>query len=309
MFRRVFVKKTNFAHTGDAMRKCNACGCRYEQETWTCPECGYKPGEIAGFPTMMENSGVEHPREFDEETYRRMTAYEDDSFYIRSRFDLMYWCFRHFFPRTERFLDFGGGTGFWLEALATRHPEIDLYGSDLAVESLHNMKRRLGDKAVIFHTDAEHLPFDNHFDLIGSFDVVEHIDDDVGVIELFRPALRDGGGIMLTVPQHMSLWSVLDDKTGHKRRYVGDELARKVNQAGFDVLLDTSFMASLFVPQWISRRFMNQSEDSDADSEHSLPGPLNAVFRAALVAELATIKAGARYPFGGMRIVAARKRS
>ncbi|MBO6520601.1 MAG: methyltransferase domain-containing protein [Rhodospirillales bacterium] len=291
------------------MRKCNACGHRYDEETWTCPACGHAPGQIAGFPTMVEDSGVEHPREFDEETYRQMTAYEDGSFYITSRFDLMYWCFRRFFPDTKRFLDFGGGTGFWLEALATRHPEIDLFGSDLAVESLHNMKRRLGDKATIFHTDAEHLPFDAHFDLIGSFDVVEHIEDDIGVIEQFRPALRDGGGIMLTVPQHMSLWSVLDDKTGHKRRYVGDELARKVRKAGFDVLLDTSFMASLFVPQWISRRFMSQSADSVADTEHSLPGPLNAAFRAALVAELATIKAGARYPFGGMRIVAARKLS
>ncbi len=290
------------------MHKCNACGECYGQETWICPVCVKGPGDIAGFPTFVADAGVEQPREFDEETYRRMTAYEDTSFYITSRFDLMYWCFRKFFPDTKRFLDFGGGTGFWLEALAKRHPEIELFGSDLAVESLHNMKRRLGDRAQIFHTDADHLPFEGHFDLIGSFDVVEHIDDDVGVIEQFRLALRDGGGIMLTVPQHMSLWSVLDDKTGHKRRYVGDELARKVRQAGFDVLLDTGFMASLFVPQWISRRFMNQSEDSDADSEHALPGPLNAVFRGVLLGELGTIKSGIRYPFGGMRIVAARKR-
>jgi len=114
---------------------------------------------------------------------------------------------------------------------------------------------------------------------------------------------------MLTVPQHMCLWSVLDDKTGHKRRYVGDELAQKVKKAGFDVVLDTCFMATLFPPQWFSRRVMNQSADSDADSEHSLPGLVNTAFRAALVAELATIRAGVRYPFGGMRIVAARKRA
>lgn len=290
------------------MRKCNTCGHRYEQDTWTCPECACVPDDIAGFPTLVAGSDVEQPREFDEDTYRRMTAYEGTSFYIQSRFDLMYWCFRKYFPDTKRFLDFGGGTGFWLESLVKRHPEMELFGSDLAVESLNNMKRRLGSKASIFHADAEHLPFEKHFDVIGSFDVVEHIDDDVGVIEQFRPTLKDGGGIMLTVPQHMCLWSVLDDKTGHKRRYVGDELAKKITKAGFDMVLDTSFMASLFVPQWISRRFMNQSEDSNADSEHALPGPLNAVFRAALVAELATIRAGVRYPFGGMRIVAARKR-
>ncbi len=291
------------------MRKCNTCGHLYDQETWVCPSCGSQPATIGEFPTFVADSGVEHPREFDEKTYQRMTAYEGTSFYIKSRFDLMYWCFRNFFPNTKRFLDFGGGTGFWLEAIARRHPEIKLYGSDLAIESLHNMKRRLANKATIFHTDADSLPFEDHFDLIGSFDVVEHIDDDVGVIEKFRPALKDGGGIMLTVPQHMCLWSVLDDKTGHKRRYVGDELAQKVKKAGFDVVLDTCFMATLFPPQWFSRRVMNQSADSDADSEHSLPGLVNTAFRAALVAELATIRAGVRYPFGGMRIVAARKRA
>lgn len=263
---------------------------------------------IEDFPTFVATDDVQMPREFDEETYRSMAAYEAKSFYIRSRFDLMYWCFRKFFPDARNFMDFGGGTGFWLENLSQRHPELDLYGSDLAVDSLHNMRRRLGARAEIFHTDAEKLPFENHFDVIGSFDVVEHIEDDVGVIEQFRPVLKQGGGLMLTVPQHMSLWSVLDDKTGHKRRYVGNELARKVARAGFDVICDTSFMASLFLPQWISRRFMNQSEDSDASSEHSLPGPLNALFRAALVAELSTIKLGVRYPFGGLRIVAARKR-
>ena len=290
------------------MRKCGSCGNLNNDNTWQCPSCGEKPALISGFPTFVSGSDVENPREFDEETYRHMTAYEKSSFYITSRFDIMYWCFRKFFPDAQNFMDFGGGTGFWLEALASRHPNLELFGSDLAVDSLHNMHRRLGDRAEIFHTDAENLSFDKHFDVIGSFDVVEHIDDDIGVIEQFRPALKDNGGIMLTVPQHMSLWSVLDDKTGHKRRYVDDELAKKVSSAGFDVVLDTCFMATLFAPQWISRRFMNQSADSDASSEHALPGLLNGIFRAALIAELQTIKLGIRYPFGGMRIVAARKR-
>lgn len=271
--------------------------------------CGKAPKLVSGFPTFMLGDDLMQPAEFNEDTYRQMTTYEDISFYIKSRFDLMYWSFLNYFPNTRTILDFGGGTGYWLEALAKRHPDLDLYGSDLSVESLHNMRRRLGEHGEIFHTDAENLPFEAQFDLIGSFDVLEHIDDDIGVIELFRPLLKDGGGVMFTVPQHMCLWSVLDEKTGHKRRYVSNELAKKVTRAGFDVVLDTCFMASLFVPQYISRRFMNQKPDSNPDSEHGLPAVLNALFRSVLLAELGLIKMGARFPFGGMRIVAARKRS
>jgi len=137
--------------------------------------------------------------------------------------------------------------------------------------------------------------------------VIEHIDDDVGALRALRSALRPGGGLLVTVPQHMAFWCVLDEKTGHRRRYVGDELARKVREAGFEVLTDTSFMAALFLPQYLSRRWLSQAESAGSETEHALPSLLNEAFAGILAAELATVRAGVRYPFGGLRLVAARR--
>jgi len=290
------------------MHTCPSCLDHYEDDTWTCPACGAEPSRISGYPTFTAGAESQQPAEFDETTYQTMTSFEARSFYIKSRFDLMYWAFRNFFPEARSFLDFGGGTGYWLEALADRQPEAALFGTDLSIDSLHVMKRRLGERATVFHTDAESIPFEDHFDVIGSFDVIEHIDDDVGVLKTLKRPLKKGGGLMVTVPQHPCLWSTLDTKTGHKRRYAGNELARKVSEAGYDVVLDTGFMASLFVPQYISRRFLSQAEESTPDLEHSLPAPINGLFRAVLAVELAAIRAGLRFSFGGLRIVCARSR-
>jgi SAM-dependent methyltransferase len=290
------------------MRKCPSCSERYEDDSWTCPACGSKPMQIGIYPSFVEDALGQQPEEFDENTYEAMTSFEARSFYIKSRFELMYWAYCRFFPDARSFLDFGGGTGYWLEALADRQSEATLFGTDLSVDSLHAMTRRLGGRATVFHTDAESIPFEDHFDVIGSFDVIEHIDDDVGVLKSLKRPLKKGGGLMITVPQHPCLWSTLDDKTGHKRRYAGTELANKVSDAGYDVILDTGFMASLFVPQYLSRRFLSQGDDSTPDLEHSLPAPVNGLFRAVLAVELAAIKAGLRFPFGGLRIVCARSR-
>jgi hypothetical protein len=111
--------------------------------------------------------------------------------------------------------------------------------------------------------------------------------------------------MILTVPQHMVLWSHLDEIAGHRRRYVGSELADKARQAGFSVALDTSFMASLFLPQYAARRLMAQKQSTEFETEHTLPGPLNGVLKTALFTELGAIRAGVRFPFGGMRVVVA----
>ena len=109
-------------------------------------------------------------------------------------------------------------------------------------------------------------------------------------------------------PQHKVLWSRLDDETGHRRRYLGDELAVKARDAGFDVVLDTCFMGMLFPAQYVSRRWLvNRPGKQGFEGEHNLPGPLSGILKGILGLELLLIQAGMRIPFGGMRIVVAHK--
>ena len=73
--------------------------------------------------------------------------------------------------------------------------------------------------ATFYQMDARHIPFRDHFDAIGAFDVLEHIEDDVAVIEEVGRALRPDGMFVMTVPQHPALWSPQDDHAYHVRRY------------------------------------------------------------------------------------------
>jgi len=218
---------------------------------------------------------------------------------------LIAWALEKFFPGFESFYDFGVGTGSMLSRVRDRWPSVKLFGSDLSSDSLAIVAKRVPD-AFLFRTNVDRIPFVSSFDVIGAFDVIEHLDDDVAALTALRRALKTGGGVAVTVPQHMILWSRLDDMRGHKRRYVGNGLARVVRDAGFEVLLDTSFMASLFLPQYVSRRFLSQNAGTELEAEYRLPAFVNSALKAILMAELATVRMGLRYPFGGMRMVIAR---
>jgi len=73
------------------------------------------------------------------------------------------------------------------------------------------------------------------FDNIVSLDVLEHIKDDVKVIENMHHVLKPGGRVVLVVPAMPSLWSKRDEKYYHFRRYSKDDIVGKLVAAGFVV--------------------------------------------------------------------------
>ena len=290
------------------MKLCIECRTVFDAEDWHCPACGFVPEMAGDWPTFKPDLVGTGPKEFDSSIYERMSAFEESSFYCVSRLRLILWALMKFFPTAENFYDFGAGTGYVLEGIRSVRPDLRIYGSDLSADSVAWIDNRLDGNLDLFHTDAEHIPYSEHFDVIGAFDVLEHIEDEQQVLRAFQASLKPGGGILLTVPQHMVLWSRLDDETGHKRRYRGDELAAKLKAAGFDVVFDTCFMGTLFLPQYISRRWLVSPTGGEGfEAEHTLPRPINGLLEGILRFELLLIKAGLRFSFGGMRIVAARK--
>ena len=55
--------------------------------------------------------------------------------------------------------------------------------------------------------------------LVTMLDVLEHVQDDVGLLGAMVRALRPGAFLLLTVPADMRLWSPSDEAYGHYRRY------------------------------------------------------------------------------------------
>lgn len=74
-------------------------------------------------------------------------------------------------------------------------------------------------------------------DSVVSVNVLEHVEDDASELALMHSILRPGGHLCLWVPAVPALYSRLDRSLGHYRRYRRDELARKLADAGFEILL------------------------------------------------------------------------
>lgn len=82
----------------------------------------------------------------------------------------------------------------------------------------------------------ETLPFeDRSFDAVLAFEVVEHVDDDIGLLEEIARVSRPGGLLILSTPVHPSMWSPLDDACGHVRRDEPGVLFGKVREPGFEI--------------------------------------------------------------------------
>jgi SAM-dependent methyltransferase len=155
--------------------------------------------------------------------------------------------------------------------------------------------------------DARHIPARGAFDLVGAFDVIEHIADDEGVLRAMRTATADGGGIIVAVPQHPWLWSRADEIAYHERRYCRGELEAKMRRNGFEPVFSSSY-TSLLLPLMVASRLKSRGKTSneEVEREFSLNPRVNGLFTAILRAEVRMTLAGLRWPAGGSRVVVGR---
>lgn len=291
------------------MNRCPVCESR-EVSGNACLACGFSPSCVDDFDAYAPGLAAAGPG-YDPQHYANLAQLESGNFWFKARNELILWAFGRFFPRARSYLEVGCGTGYVLAAIADAFPGLEVHGSEIFVEGLGFAKDRV-DRAHLFQMDARHVPYDAAFDVIGAFDVIEHIDEDVRVLEEMHRALHPGGGIILTVPQHDWLWSSQDEVAHHVRRYSRDELVGKVRDAGFRVEWTSSFV-SLLLPAMAAARFAKRGDrapEADVFSEFKLPRAVDAAMFRVMQAEIAMIRAGARFPVGGSRIlVAYRKES
>jgi SAM-dependent methyltransferase len=207
----------------------------------------------------------------------------------------------------NNFFELGCGTGYVLLCLEKAFPELNLHGGEVFVEGLKFASQRLS-RAELVQMDAKRIPFEDEFEVMSAFDVLEHIEADEVVLEQMHRAVRPGGGIVLTVPQHPFLWSRTDDYAHHVRRYTAKELKTKVENAGFEVQKMTSFVSLLF-PVMIASRIRKRQSDLDSNEilELDVNKLLNALLEKFLDFERWMIRLGLTFPVGGSLLLVARK--
>ena len=157
--------------------------------------------------------------------------------------------------------------------------------------------------------DARNIPHESELDAIGAFDVLEHIKEDEIVLQQMCKALKPGGIVFITVPQHRWLWSAVDEYACHVRRYGSNELHQKVCKAGFEIIRSTSFISVLLPAMYLSRMLQSNKTGMKMDDVVGLNiNPiLNKIFEWFLGLELLLIHAGVSLPVGGSRLLVARR--
>jgi SAM-dependent methyltransferase len=122
---------------------------------------------------------------------------------------------------------------------------------DLFAEGLKYAQQRTS--AALVQGDMHRPPFANCFDIVGLFDVLEHLPDDKQVLNDLRGMIREDGFLFVTVPAHPGLWSYFDEASHHCRRYQPDELKHKLVETGYAVEYITQYMMSIFPLVWVGR--------------------------------------------------------
>lgn len=132
-----------------------------------------------------------------------------------------------------RVLDIGCGPATLLSELGDRG--FEAYGVDRSQQALDLAGTLVDNGARMTLRPELDESWKNSFDLLLSFEVIEHLEDDVGAIRDWRAYARPGGTLILSTPAHPSRWNAADEWAGHVRRYKRDGLIQTVEAAGFKV--------------------------------------------------------------------------
>jgi SAM-dependent methyltransferase len=231
-----------------------------------------------------------------------LAGIEERHFWFRARRRIIVAALARWFPGARSYLEIGCGAGYTLRGIAAAFPAWKTVASD----ALARAAGLAGDAGGAFLLlDARRIPFRSEFDVIGAYDVLEHIADDAGALDEIRRACRPGGGVLLTVPQHPRLWSAADDYAHHYRRYTAGLLRARVERAGFEILWSSSFN-TLNLPFLLLRNAALRVAGRNPRAKVPY-GPANWLLERSMDMDRMLIRAGLRLPVGGSLALAARR--
>lgn len=269
----------------------------------------------------VATGGADHPVEvatYDPDYFAHLFAVEDRHFWFRARNRTIARIVEQLVAGLAsgyRVLEVGCGNGNTLRVLEQACPGGTVIGMDVFAEGLPYARSRVGCGLV--RADMRQPPFTARFQLIGIFDVLEHLPDDRRVLNDLHAMLDPGGGLLLTVPAHPALWSYFDRVSRHCRRYAPAELEGKLSDAGFRVEYLTQYMATIFPLLWVGRRlasFFGKNRTDTGELAHGLARQelrivpvLNGLLTFLLIQEIHFIARRRRLPIGTSLLAIARK--
>ena len=140
----------------------------------------------------------------------------------------------------ERILDVGAGSGFFSKMLLreTAAKSATCVDSGYA----EDWSEVQAGKPIAFRRAS----VVGDADLVLLMDVMEHVDDDVGLVRTYAAPARAGTRFVVSVPAFSWLWSPHDEFLEHRRRYTLSETLRVLTDAGLSPVAGFYFFGALF---------------------------------------------------------------
>jgi SAM-dependent methyltransferase len=129
-------------------------------------------------------------------------------------------------------LEIGAGAGALSARLARRHEYTGVEPDPVAFATAAGRLRHQ-EGARILCGDSSALESDALFDVVCSFEVLEHLEDDRAALLDWRQRLRPGGLLALSVPARPRRFGLHDRVVGHYRRYDARGLEELLSACGF----------------------------------------------------------------------------
>jgi SAM-dependent methyltransferase len=214
--------------------------------------------------------------------YQQMAELDDRHWWYRARRRILAELIRREarLPENARILEIGCGTGHNLSMLSG-FGHVD--GLELDDEARELSEKRLG-RTIMRSPLPGLVGVRKKYDLIGAFDVIEHIDDDHAALAAIATKLKPGGRFMMTVPAHPWMWSAHDVANHHKRRY--SKRALRALITGSPMRLEKiGYFNSLLFPLAVADRAVAKIRGKDNGDVSLPPAPLNSALEAVFGAE------------------------
>jgi SAM-dependent methyltransferase len=177
------------------------------------------------------------------------------------------WVLDEFDPYLRgRVLEVGAGLGTITRRLVDRYPDLTLVALEPADNVFGDLSafaalspRVSAQRSTLADLDLEP---EDRFDAILYLSVLEHIADDAGEVRRAAAALRPGGALLVFGPAMEGLYSELDYRAGHYRRYRLDDLRELTAAAGLELRGGRYFDVLGVLPYFVVYKLLGRTEIS-----------------------------------------------
>ncbi|KQP17268.1 methyltransferase domain-containing protein [Pseudorhodoferax sp. Leaf265] len=137
-------------------------------------------------------------------------------------------------------LDVGAGSGFFSKCLLQEESVRAIWCVDTSYD--RDWEESVDGRTVHYRQVGARVPAN----LALFMDVLEHVDDDVGLLRHYIPLVDGASNFLISVPAFQSLWSGHDVFLGHRRRYRLEQIEDVVHRAGLQLVRSGYFFATVF---------------------------------------------------------------